>query len=126
MKPRNVELLIWMSTIVMVTQVPLFMLAAKVSGDEFAKASLGIIGGGAVAAFTAYRMWRSGADAYWYWWRHNHNMAFWPAVWWTFRASILRPLNNFRCGIINRTYGRWKMNRLRKMWKKEFGEDIFD
>ena len=62
----------------------------------------------------------------WYWWRHNHNLAFWTAVLWTFRASILSPLNNFRCRIINRTYGRWKMNRLRKMWKKEFGEDIFD
>ena len=61
MKNRNTELAILMAAVVLVTQVPLFVLAAEVDGDEFVKASLGIIGGGAVAAFTAYRMWKSGA-----------------------------------------------------------------
>ena len=58
MRSRNAELIILMTAVIIVSLAPLFILAAKVDGDEYTKGSLGIIGGGAVAVFTIYRMWR--------------------------------------------------------------------
>lgn len=55
---RLIELGIMMATVVVVTQVPLFLLANEVDGDEFVKSGLGLLVGGVGASITLYRMWK--------------------------------------------------------------------
>lgn len=55
---------------------------------------------------------------HWYWWRHNHGLDFWPAVYLTFQASIWWPIRNVEARIYLRTLGRWQMKKLLRKFKE--------
>lgn len=55
---RETELLILLTATVIVSVVPVIVLASELSGDDFVKAGSGFLAGGTVAVFAAYRMWR--------------------------------------------------------------------
>ena len=57
---RLIELGIIMAVVIILTQVPLFILAKEVDGDEFVKSGLGLLAGGVASAIAVYRMWKTG------------------------------------------------------------------
>jgi len=56
MNARNMELLILLTAVMVVTVSPTFLLATHVDSDEWVKSLSGMTGGGAV--FAAYKLWK--------------------------------------------------------------------